>query len=83
MEIESDSASRMDSGIRPNTNENHWKCAVCSVSNETSRKRCQNCGKLRHSLSSIRSVSIDDGEISNERIYDEASTPSKNQKYYY
>jgi hypothetical protein len=30
-----------------------WKCEECSIKNAESIKRCQNCGKLRYSLSSI------------------------------
>ncbi|CAF4245704.1 unnamed protein product, partial [Rotaria sp. Silwood2] len=49
-----------------NTNENYWECEECSINNEESIKRCQNCGKSRYGISLISADKID-----NEKEYDQ------------
>ncbi|CAF0936714.1 unnamed protein product [Rotaria sordida] len=61
------------------TNKNDWGCEGCSTSNEKPIKRCQNCGRLRHSLPSIFDGKVD----SKESTINEILPSSKNQKDYY
>ncbi|CAF4696989.1 unnamed protein product [Rotaria sp. Silwood1] len=52
-------------------NENYWECEECSINNEESTKRCQNCGKLRYSVSSVFTEKIDNKDTLNEKGYDQ------------
>ncbi|CAF3919860.1 unnamed protein product [Rotaria sp. Silwood1] len=60
-------------------NENYWECEECSINNEESTKRCQNCGKLRYSVSSVFTEKIDNKDTLNEKGYDQTLLSSKNQ----
>jgi hypothetical protein len=65
------------------TNENYWECEACSVTNEESIKRCQNCGKSRHDPSSPLSGKIQLKDTTNEDESDQALLASLNPTDYH